>query len=155
MFFTFCLMTFTYIGQMVMSLFRDSETAQGVGGICISLTVLFCGILIRQDDIPDFWIFMYWITPGHYIFEGIIISQFDGDDTPITASTGSAFFDSIEPPCQPEVECIGTAGGWVASNFPDWDVDHLFYDALYLIGVIIATRFITFFALTHLDYRSN
>jgi hypothetical protein len=148
-------MTFTYIGQMVMSLFRDSETAQGVGGICISLTVLFCGILIRQDDIPDFWIFMYWITPGHYIFEGIIISQFDGDDTPITASTGSAFFYSIEPPCQPEVECIGTAGGWVASNFPDWDVDHLFYDALYLIGVIIATRFITFFALTHLDYRSN
>jgi hypothetical protein len=153
MFFTFSLMLYTYIGQMVMSLFRDSETAQGIGGLFISMTVLFCGILLRPDAIPNFWIFMYWITPGHYIFEGIIMSQYDGDDTEIIASTGSEFYNALK--CQPEVPCIGTAEVWVASSFPDWNVDHLFYDALYLIGVILATRVITFFALTNLDYRSN
>jgi hypothetical protein len=155
MYFTFNLMLFTFIGQMLMSLVRDSQTAQGIGAMVVSTTVLFCGILLRPNAIPNFWIFMYWITPGHYVFEGIIISQYDGDDTPIIASTGSPFYNSIEPQCQPDVPCIGTAEGWIATSFPDWDVDHLFYDALYLIGVIIATRFITFFALTHLDYRSN
>jgi hypothetical protein len=154
MFFTFCLMTYTYVGQMLMSLFRDSETAQGVGGLIVSMTVLFCGILLRPGAIPNFWIFMYWVTPGHYIFEGIIMSQYDGDDTPIVASTGSAFYNALN--CQPsEVQCIGTAEVWVTSSFPDWDVENLPYDALYLIGVILATRFITFFALTKFDYRSN
>jgi hypothetical protein len=154
MFFTFSLMTYTYVGQMFMSLFRDSETAQGIGGLFVSLTVLFSGILLRPDAIPTFWIFMYWITPGHYIFEGIIMSQYDGDDTPIVASTGSPFYNSLR--CnETVVSCEGTAGGWVESSFPDWDVDNLVYDALYLIALILATRFITFFALTNLDYRSN
>jgi hypothetical protein len=147
-------MLYTFIGQMVMSLFRDSETSQGIGGMFTSLTVLFSGILLRPDAIPNFWIFMYWITPGHYIFEGIIMSQYDGDDTLIVASTGSPFYNSLR--CnETVVSCEGTAEGWVDSSFPDWDTDHLFYDALYLIGVILATRVITFFALTNLDYRSN
>ena len=154
MFFTFSLMLYTFIGQMVMSLFRDSETSQGIGGMFTSLTVLFSGILLRPNAIPNFWIFMYWVTPGHYIFEGIIMSQYNGDDTEIVASTGSDFYNSLK--CnQTVVPCVGTAEGWVDSSFPDWDTDHLFYDALYLIGVIVATRFITFFALTTLDYRSN
>jgi ABC-2 type transporter len=50
--------TFTFIGQMLVSLFRDSETAQGFGGIIISFTSLFSGILIRPQSIPVFWIFM-------------------------------------------------------------------------------------------------
>jgi hypothetical protein len=153
MFFTLNLTAFTFIGQMLVSLVRDSETAQGLGGMLISFTVLFCGILLRPDAIPNFWIFMYWVLPGHYICEGIIVSQYDGDDTPITASTNSDFYNDLK--CVPEEPCIGTAGGWVDSSFPDWDTDHLYYDVLYLIGVILATRFITFFALTNLDYRSN
>jgi hypothetical protein len=146
-------MVYTYIGQMLMSLFRDSETAQGVGGLFVSVSALFSGILLRSDFIPTFWVFMYWITPGHYIFEGIIMSQYDNDDTPIIASAGSAFYSTLN--CQPEVPCIGTAGAWVTSSFPEWDVDHLFYDALYMIALIFVTRLITFFALTNLDYRSN
>jgi ABC-type multidrug transport system permease subunit len=64
-------MTYTYVGQMLMSLFRTAETA-GIGGLFVTLTVLFSGIL-RPDAIPTFWIFMYWITPAttssgyHYV----------------------------------------------------------------------------------------
>jgi hypothetical protein len=153
MFLAFNLMTYTYLGQMLMSLVRDSETAQGLGGLVISMTVLFCGILLHKDEIPNFWVFAYWLFPGHYIFEGIIMSQYDGDDTPIIASTGSPFYMSL--PCEPDMPCVGTAEGWVAATFTDWDVDNIPWNALYLIGAIIATRFITFFALTNLDYRSN
>lgn len=41
------LCTFTFLGQMLVSLFRDSQTAQGFGGLLISFTSLFSGILIR------------------------------------------------------------------------------------------------------------
>jgi ABC-2 type transporter len=57
--FTFlALATFTFSGQMLVSVFRDSPTAQGFGGLLITFTSLFSGILIRPDQIPNFWIFM-------------------------------------------------------------------------------------------------
>jgi ABC-type multidrug transport system permease subunit len=41
------LCTFTFLGQMLVALFRDSQTAQGFGGLVVSFTSLFSGILIR------------------------------------------------------------------------------------------------------------
>jgi ABC-type multidrug transport system permease subunit len=149
----FNMMTFTYLGQMLMSLLRDSETAQGLGGLVVGLTVLFCGILLRPDDIPNFWVFGYWMFPGHYVFEGIFMSQYDGDDTPITATAGSPFYMSL--PCEPDVPCVGTAEQWIAANFTDWDVDNIPWNALYFIGAILLTRGITLYALTNFDFRSN
>ena len=64
--------TFTFSGQMLMSLFKDSQTAQGVGGLVVTFTSLFGGILIRPSEIPNFWIFMYWLMPGHYLYEGVV-----------------------------------------------------------------------------------
>lgn len=54
LFFTFVflgLCTFTFLGQMLVSLFRDSQTAQGFGGLIVSFSSLFSGILIR----PGMW----------------------------------------------------------------------------------------------------
>ena len=41
------LCTFTFLGQMLVALFRDSQTAQGFGGLIVSFTSLFSGILIQ------------------------------------------------------------------------------------------------------------
>jgi len=153
MFFTFNLATYTFTGQMATSLLRDAATAQVVGGLVISMTVLFSGILLRPDQIPSFWIFAYWMFPGHYVFEGIIMSQYENDDTPILASPGTAFYTSLK--CASDQICEGTAEEWVASSFPDWNVDNVPWNALYLIGVIIVTRVVTFWALTSLNYRST
>ena len=59
-FVTFAVGNFTYLGQMLVSLFRDSQTAQGFGALIITCTSLFSGILIKPSNIPNFWIFMYW-----------------------------------------------------------------------------------------------
>jgi ABC-type multidrug transport system permease subunit len=50
--------TFTMLGHMLVSLFRDSQTAQGFGALIVGLTSLFSGILIRPNNIPNFWIFL-------------------------------------------------------------------------------------------------
>lgn len=42
---------------MMVSLVRDSQTAQGFGGLLISMTSLFSGLLIRPNNITGFWTF--------------------------------------------------------------------------------------------------
>lgn len=146
------LTTFTYTGQMFVSLVRDAETAQIFCGLFISFTLLFSGVLIRPDQIPPFWIFAYWVFPGHYIFEGIFTSQYDGDGTLIDASINSPFYRYLG--CSPlSSVCQGTAEEWVTVNFPDFSPSHIGYCAGFLIAFIAVTRIITVVALTKLNYR--
>jgi ABC-2 type transporter len=131
--------------------------SEGFGGLVITFTSLFGGILIRPSAIPNFWIFMYWLFPGHYVYESIIMSQYNDDNTPIVASLGSPFYDALNCAATTPVgeACIGPASLWVASNFTDWDVDSIPFNFLYMLAIIVATRVVTYYALTNFDYRSN
>lgn len=93
--------------------------------------------------------------PGHYFNEGLIVSQYDGDDTPIEATPGSAFYESLDQCVDPSIPCYGTAEEWVEANFPEWSPNHIPWNILYLIGLIVFTRIVTFWALTSLNYRST
>ena len=82
------------------------------------------------------------------------MSQFTGDDTLITASPNSAFFQKLG--CTPEtLICQGTVEDWVNSSFPDFSRDNVKWNALYLVILVFTTRLITYLALTNLDYKSN
>ncbi|CAB9509295.1 Pleiotropic ABC efflux transporter of multiple drugs CDR1 [Seminavis robusta] len=156
LFFVLAQMTFTYMGQMFSSLFRDSMTAQGAGGLFVSMTVMFTGVLIRPNEMPEFWRFMYYVTPGHYIYEGLLMTQFTDDTTPITASQGSPFYMSlVAQGCTPPGPCVGTAEEWVIVSFGDFSIDNVPWNLLYLLGLVFFTRFATYLALTHLNYRST
>ena len=88
------------------------------------------------------------------VFEGLFLSQFSGDDTLITASPNSPFFQALG--CTPQtIECQGTVEAWMATSFPDFSRDNIKWNALYLVLLIFSTRVITFGALTKLDYKSN
>jgi hypothetical protein len=50
---------------------------------------LFCGFLIQESRFPRFWLFMYWLNPVHYTLEGLITTQFLGDNTEIKLLDGS------------------------------------------------------------------
>jgi ABC-type multidrug transport system permease subunit len=56
--------SFTFLGHMLVSVFKDSTTAQGFGALIVAFSSLFGGVLIRVSEMPNFWIFMYWIFPG-------------------------------------------------------------------------------------------
>jgi ABC-type multidrug transport system ATPase subunit len=141
---------FTFNGQMMMSLFRDSVTAQGFSGVVIGLTALFTGIIIRPHDIPTFWIFMYWLMPGHYILEGLLTTQFNNDDTPIEASIGSPFWEYLGCTEEP---CYGTAQQWIFVSFGGAFVfENVKWNVTYLVGAIILVRLIAYIALTRLNY---
>lgn len=88
------------------------------------------------------------------VFEGLFLSQFTGDDTPIAASPNSPFFQALG--CTPEtIDCTGTVEQWITISFPDFSRDHIKWNALYLVILIFSSRVIAFIALTHLDYKAN
>jgi len=124
LFTTFANCVFTFTGQMLMSLFRDAQAAQGLGAIIVTCTSLFSGVLINPAEIPAFWIWLYWILAGHWIFEGIFMSQYEGDDTPIEASVGTAFYQSLNCTSANE-SCIGTAEEWINVKFPTWSPSNI------------------------------
>jgi len=97
---------------------------------------------------------MYWIMPGHYFFEGLIVSQYNGDSTQIEASVGSAFYQYIGCTDPSEI-CKGTAEQWIEANFTSWSYTHLPANMLYLVLLIIFTRGMMYYALANFNYRST
>ena len=155
LFFCLTMGCFTFLGQMFVALNRDAQTAQGFGALTVSLSALFTGVLIRPENIPNFWTFMYWVMPGHYIFEGLVVSQFDGDETPIIASPGSPFWIELDCANQ-EAPCDGPAWLWVYSTFGgNFVPENIPTNIVYLVCLFVLTRLVTFWALANLNYRST
>jgi ABC-type multidrug transport system ATPase subunit len=158
LFMLLCMSLFTYTGQMFVSLCRNAQIAQGFCSLLASNTGLFAGVLIQPQNIPKFWIFMYWLLPGHYILEGLMTTQFDNDTSPIAASPGSGFYQYLvsTEQCIAGASCVGTAEEWVQYTFAgEFDVDNVPFDILYLVGMTILTRVIAVWALGHLNYRNT
>ena len=68
-------------------------------GICLSLYI----------HLPVF------LSNNFAVFEALFTSQFNGDDTPIVASTGSLFYTFLG--CSGDTECVGTASQCTFSHF--------------------------------------
>ena len=64
-----------------------------------------------------FWQTTYWITPGHYVYEGLVTSQFQNDETPVYAKEGSTFFFHLNCTLYQPEPCIGTASQYMNSFF--------------------------------------
>jgi len=155
LFMLLCMSLFTYTGQMFVAVCPNAQIAQGFCGLLSSNTGLFAGVLIQPQNIPKFWIFMYWILPGHYILEGLLTTQYENDNTKITAQVGSPFY--IYLGCDgSEEECIGTAEEWIIATFNgEFSRENVHYDIIYLVCMTILTRVVTVLALGHLNYRST
>ena len=97
--------------------------------------------------------------PGHYILEGLLVTQYAGDQTPIQASIGSPFWtylgcdDKVE---DGQAECFGSAENWVYATFDGiFVVEHIPGDIAYLVGLLVFTRVVTLLGLQFLNYRKT
>jgi len=108
-----------------------------LGGMCITLFSLFCGFMIKPEDFPDFWIFMYWLDPLHYVLEGLVVTQFNRDDTAVSI-TGTL--------------TTTTAQGFIESFYEDWHYSARGYDIMALCLFIIFNRVMTYYALSYIRH---
>ena len=82
---------------------------------------------------------MYWLDPLHYAVEGLVVTQFHKDSTPITiVETGE----------------VTTAGAFVADFYPDWQYGHRGLVAMALLLFILGFRYeYVTVLLLHYTYR--
>jgi hypothetical protein len=111
---------------------------------------------IRSNASLPYFFSAYWLFPGHYVLEGLVVSQFHEDDTPIEATLGSPFYQFlVGKGCTSEV-CVGTAEQWIDVSFGGaFSYYHLPWNVLYLLALLIAARLITFYALVKFNYLSK
>ena len=86
---------------------------------------LFCGFMIKPENFPTFWVFMYWLDPLHYALEGIITTQFNRDATVISV-TGSQY--------------VTTASSFVQNFYSEWTYGHRGGDVFALLLFIVFLR---------------
>ncbi|KAK4535009.1 hypothetical protein CDCA_CDCA03G1034 [Cyanidium caldarium] len=55
-----------------------ADIALVIGSLLIMLMVLSVGFLATPPNIPDYLIWVYWINPFHYAYEGMMLNEFDG-----------------------------------------------------------------------------
>lgn len=128
-----------YIGQLMAVWLPNEGIAQVIAGMVSTILSLFCGFMIKASDMPSFWTFLYWLNPLHYALEGLIVTQFRGDDTMITTIQGTTM----------------TAEQFVAAFYPDWSYAHRWNDAIGLLLFIVILRFATYLCHRYLRHQSN
>lgn len=132
-------------------------TAQILCTVFIGLNNIFSGLIIRPQFMKNIFGFTYWITPGHYVFEGLILSQYWGDQRAVEANTGSDFYDFLGcDQLDPEEPCEGTVEQYVWVFFgTKFNQGNIYVDILVLGLVLILARVATFFALRKFHYTNT
>lgn len=146
---------YSYFGQAFMCLVSGMPQAQILASIFIGLNNFFSGLIVRPQHISGFFKVAFWITPGHFVYEGLIVSIFYNETTPVVATLGSEFYDSLE--CSPDMEeeCIGTVWGYVDTFFGGhYQREHLYYDILVLGFYLTLARLVTYLALKHFTFTA-
>jgi len=126
-----------HMGQFFAAFFPTKTLATVASGITATLLSLFAGFMIKPDDFPDFWLFMYYLNPTHYALEGINFTQFHNDRTEVTLTTGQKT----------------TAEEYIADFYPDWSYDNRYYDVLALFIFITVLRVGTYVSYSNLKHQ--
>ena len=130
--------------------------AQILSSVFIGLNNFFSGLIVRPQFLTGFFNVPFWITPGHFVYEGLIVSLFTADNRTVFAETGSDFYEDLGCTDDDVVPCAGTVSQFVYSFFGGrYTSDHILQNALILGGYLILARVLTFLALTFINFSAT
>jgi hypothetical protein len=132
-------------------------TAQILCSVFIGLNNFFSGLIVRPQYMTGIFAFTYWITPGHYVYEGLILAQYWGDERPVLATENSEFWDFLGcEELEPGEECYGTVTQYLWVFFGGkFNIDNLVQDIFVLALFLVLARVTTFFALKKFNYTNT
>lgn len=154
----FCFNTaiYSYAGQAFMCLVPGMPQAQILASIFIGLNNFFSGLIVRPQYCTGFFAIPFWITPGHYVYEGLVVSLFYNITTPVIATEGSAFYYELGCSIDNPEPCVGTVWGYVDYFFGGrFQRSHLYYDILVLGFYLTMARVVTFLALNYFNFTAS
>jgi hypothetical protein len=159
-FFTFNSALFSFFGQLFVSAVKSAKTAGILAGVYIGFNNLFSGLIILPQEMANsVYVVTYYITPGHYIFEGEVISLMFNDFRQVKPTTGSDFYrwlvDAGTCSLSQGSSCIGSQKEYVLFFFGgEYTHDHLGRNAIILGAVLVLVRLLTWLALKYIRFSN-
>jgi len=62
----------------LLSTMGNKDLASALGGVALIVMVMFSGFLVPYDSIPNFLIWLYWISPVQWAYHALLINEFTG-----------------------------------------------------------------------------
>jgi hypothetical protein len=84
--FAFNLCATQYI-RLIASIMPSPVTAQPLSGVGLILMVLFSGYIIPESNIPDGWVWFYWINPLAWALKSVTVNEYLAPDYDWTVCT--------------------------------------------------------------------
>ena len=140
-----------------MCLAPTMATAQILCAVFIGINNIFSGLIVRPQIMQNIFAFTYWITPGHYVYEGLILSLYWDDQRTVTANKGSEFYTWLGCDRFDHGEsCEGTLEQYVWVFFGgNFNGGNLYLDVLVLALFLVLAQVVTFFALRKFQYTNT
>lgn len=138
-----------------MCLVPSMATAQILASVFIGLNNFFSGLIVRPQFMTGFFQVPYWITPGHYVYEGLVLAQYNSDERTVIAVEDSEFYVFLECDQVPDTPCNGTVEQFVDVFFGGrFNKENELQDILVLAFFLIMARLMTFFALKKFNFSN-
>jgi hypothetical protein len=147
------------MGQLFVCLVKPAATAIILCSVFIGLNNFFAGLIVRPQFLVDtFYAIPYYITPGHYVYESLVMSLFSDDNRTVVANVGSDFYVYLEEvgDCSTvNTTCSGTISQYVNVFFGFvYTVENQKRNACILGFVLVLARVLTWVALKYIRFAS-
>ena len=100
----------TSFSHLIIAGVENYETANTIGSLCFSLSLMFCGVLVPPASLPHFWIWMYRVSPLSYLISGMMATSLA--NAPIVCSPAELLH--IPPPAN--ITCESYLGSFLAAS---------------------------------------
>lgn len=127
--------------------------------VFIGLNNFFAGLIVRpQFMVGGFYAIPYYIAPGHYVYESLVMAVFYQNDKEVLANFESDFYNylvEIGKCVQGDTGCKGTMYDFVISFFDgEFSHDHQIRNAIILGVILCLSRILTWIALKYIRFAS-
>jgi hypothetical protein len=126
--------------------------------VYIGLNNFFAGLIVRPQEMnTGFFMVPYYITPGHYVYEGMITSIFSKDDRLVRLDEGSLFLQFLveEGYCESTnlSGCEGTVSQYVIYFFGgEYERDNILRNVVILGLIVVLVRILLWAALKYIRF---
>ena len=158
-FYTFNFAIYSYFGQLFVCLVKPMATAIILSSVFIGLNNFFSGLVVLPQFLRGtFYAFPYYITPGHYVYNGMVTSLFSNSSEIVMANAGSGFDEFLVDrglcdDVDASMPCNSTVSDYVLYFYGGYygQSGHV-ANALALGAFLVAARVLTWLALTYIRF---
>jgi hypothetical protein len=157
-FFTFNSALFSYFGQFFVTVVKSPKTAMVLSGVYIGFNNLFSGLVIPpQQLVGTLYAVAYYVTPGHYVFEGEVTTIMWNDARSVQATTNSEFYiwllnNGICNSDEPDL-CFSSQKDYLQWFFGgEFSPDNIYRNLWILAAFLALSRFSSWLSLQYIKF---